>query len=117
MFFPDDLQDRLERDIEEVRGQIRLQIEALGVDHMDIGQLCLGGKLADEFRTGGKCYDDFRKLKKEGLVRRLVLEVFPWTSQVPRDGLRGGWAEGVIDGYILYLNPLQRFAYLMRPGS
>lgn len=96
--------------IEEVRGQIQLQIDALGIDHMDVGQLCLGGKLADEFRMGGRCYDDFRRLKDEGLVRQLVIEIFPWTSKVPLEGLRGGWPNGVIDGYIFYLNPLQRFA-------
>jgi hypothetical protein len=96
--------------IEELRGQIQLQIQALGIDHMDMGQLCLGGKLADEFRTGGRCYEDFLQLKREGLVHHLVVEAFPWTSQVPLEALRGGWTQGVIDGWIFYLNPLQRFA-------
>jgi predicted aldo/keto reductase-like oxidoreductase len=96
--------------IEEMRQTIQLNIEPLGVDHMDIGQLCLGGKLAQEFASGGKCYEDFRKIREEGLVHRFVLEVFPWTSQVPLAALRGGHPKGVIDGYIFYLNPLQRFA-------
>ena len=96
--------------IEELRQTIRTNIEPLGIDHMDIGQLCLGGKLAEEFVSGGKCYDDFRKLRDEGLVRRFVCEVFPWTSDVPLKALRGGYPKGVIDGYIFYLNPLQRFA-------
>ncbi len=96
--------------IEELRQTIRQNIEPLGVDHMDIGQLCLGGKLAEEFVSGGKCYDDFRKLREEGLVRRFVFEVFPWTSDTPLKALRGGYPTGVIDGYIFYLNPLQRFA-------
>ncbi|MGD0389420.1 MAG: aldo/keto reductase [Tepidisphaeraceae bacterium] len=96
--------------IEELRRTIRLNIEPLGVDQMDIGQLCLGGKLAEEFASGGKCYEDFRKLRDEGLVHRLVLEVFPWTSHVPLQALRAGYPNGVVDGYIFYLNPLQRFA-------
>ena len=96
--------------IEELREIIRQNIEPLGVDHMDIGQLCLGGKLAEEFVSGGKCYDDFRKLREEGLVRRFVFEVFPWTSNTPLTALRAGYPKGVVDGYILYLNPLQRFA-------
>ena len=54
--------------IEELRQNIRQNIEPLALDHMDIGQLCLGGDLAEQYRTGGKCYDDFRKLKEEGLV-------------------------------------------------
>jgi predicted aldo/keto reductase-like oxidoreductase len=96
--------------IEEMRQTIRQNIEPLGVDHMDIGQLCLGGKLAEEFASGGKCYDDFRKLREEGLVHRVVLEIFPWTSRVPLAALRAGYPQGVVDGYIFYLNPLQRFA-------
>ncbi|MGD0461705.1 MAG: aldo/keto reductase [Tepidisphaeraceae bacterium] len=96
--------------IEELRQTIRQNIEPLGVDHMDIGQLCLGGKLAEEFVSGGKCYDDFRKLREEGLVNRFVFEVFPWTSNTPLKALRAGYPTGVVDGYIFYLNPLQRFA-------
>jgi predicted aldo/keto reductase-like oxidoreductase len=96
--------------IEELRENIRQNIDPLGVDHMDIGQLCLGGDLAEQFRTGGKCYDDFRRLKEEGLVRGFVIEVFPWTSKIPLESLRADYGRDVVDGYIFYLNPLQRFA-------
>ena len=95
--------------IEQMRDVIRQNIEPLGIDRMAIGQLCLGGPLAEEFRTGGKCYDDFRRLKDEGLVERFVLEVWPWNSDVPLEALRAGYPEGIVDGYIFYLNPLQRF--------
>jgi predicted aldo/keto reductase-like oxidoreductase len=96
--------------IEELRRTIRQNIEPMGVDHIDIGQLCLGGKLAEEFASGGECYDDFRKLRDEGLVHRFVVEIFPWTSNVPLQALRAGHPKDVIDGFIFYLNPLQRFA-------
>jgi aryl-alcohol dehydrogenase-like predicted oxidoreductase len=96
--------------IEELRKTIQQNILPLGVDQVDIGQLCLGGKLADEFASGGRCYGDFRKLRDEGLVRRFVFEIFPWTSKTPLQALRAGYPKGVIDGYIFYLNPLQRFA-------
>lgn len=96
--------------IDELRQTITRNIQPLGLDQMDIGQLCLGGKLADEFAAGGKCYDDFRKLREEGLVKRFVVEVFPWTSKTPLQALRAGYPNGLIDGYIFYLNPLQRFA-------
>jgi predicted aldo/keto reductase-like oxidoreductase len=96
--------------IEELRQNIRQNIDPLGLDHMDIGQLCIGGELAEQFRTGGKCCDDFRRLRQEGLVRRFVLEVFPWTSKTPLEALRAGHGQDLIDGYIFYLNPLQRFA-------
>jgi hypothetical protein len=47
-------------------------------------------------------------LKREGLVNRFVLEVFPWSSEVALRALRGGYPECIVDGYIFYLNPLQR---------
>lgn len=94
----------------ELRANISEQLAPLGIDHMDVGQLCLSGEYAEEFRRGGQCYADFRRLKDEGLVRNFVLEVFPWTSDVPYDALRAGRTKGVIDAFIFYLNPLQRFA-------
>lgn len=97
-------------DLAELRASIRDNIGPLGVDHVDVGQLCLGGRYAEEFRAGGACYGDFRRLKEEGLVRAFVMEVFPWTSQVPLEALRAGRTEGIIDAFIFYLNPLQRFA-------
>ena len=96
--------------IAEMRDVIRQNLEPLGVDHMDVGQLCLGGELAEQFRAGGKCYDDFGKIQSEGLVRRFVLEVFPWTSGIALDAMRDGRLDGFLAAYIFYLNPLQRFA-------
>jgi predicted aldo/keto reductase-like oxidoreductase len=96
--------------ISELRDIIRQNLEPLGVDGMELGQLCLGGELANDFARGGDCYQEFSRLKQEGLVRRFVLEVFPWTSDVALKALRGGYPEGIVDGVIFYLNPLQRFA-------
>jgi predicted aldo/keto reductase-like oxidoreductase len=96
--------------IPELRDIIRQNLEPLGVDGMELGQLCLGGELANDFARGGDCYQEFSRLKQEGLVRRFVLEVFPWTSDVALKALRGGYPEGIVDGVIFYLNPLQRFA-------
>ena len=96
--------------VEQVREVIQQNLEPLGLDHMPVGQLCLGGALGEQFRTGGPACDGLRGLKEEGLVGRFVLEVWPWTSDVPLDALRSGHAEGLVDGYIFYLNPLQRFA-------
>jgi aryl-alcohol dehydrogenase-like predicted oxidoreductase len=97
-------------DLAELRSNIRENIAPMGVDHVDVGQLCLGGRYAEEFRTGGRCFDDFRRLRDEGLVRSFVVEVFPWTSRMSVDALRAGHAEGVVDAFIFYLNPMQRFA-------
>lgn len=96
--------------VDELRTVIRQNIEPLGVDNIELGQLCLGGELANDFARGGDCYQAFSRLKQEGLVRRFVLEVFPWTSDVALKALRGGYPNGIVDGCIFYLNPLQRFA-------
>jgi predicted aldo/keto reductase-like oxidoreductase len=97
------------QDMNELRGVIHENIDALGVASLDIGQLCLSGPLGEDFATGGECYQLFSQLKQEGLVQRFVLEVFPWTSHIALRAIQGGYSEGVVDGYIFYLNPLQRF--------
>ncbi len=96
--------------IDELKGVIRQNLEPLGLESLEIGQLCLGGELAEEFAVGGECYRAFSLLKEQGLVQRFVLEVFPWTSDVALKAIRGGYPKGIVDGYIFYFNPLQRFA-------
>ncbi len=94
--------------MDEIRDVIRQNLEPLGLQKMAIGQLCLGEPIADELRSGGACYDGFRRLQDEGLVERFVIEAWPWNSDVVLDALRGGHLEGRIDACIFYLNPLQR---------
>lgn len=94
----------------ELRDVIRQNLEPLGLERMEIGQLCLGGELAQQFAQGGECYKGFEQIRAEGLVKRFVVEVFPWTSWMSLEAIRGGYSEGIVDGYIFYLNPLQRFA-------
>ena len=96
--------------IVEVEEVIRQNLEPLGVKVLDLGQLCLGGALAEEFASGGNCYEAFSRLRRDGKVKRFVLEVFPWTSDVALKAFRAGYPEGIVDGVIFYLNPLQRFA-------
>jgi hypothetical protein len=95
--------------LEELREVIHQNIDLLGVDTLELGQLCLSGDFAEDYANGGKSYELFSQLKREGLVKRFVLEVFPWTSDVALRALRAGYPDGIVDGYIFYLNPLQRF--------
>ncbi len=95
--------------IAELKDVVQQNLEPLGLESLELGQLCLNGQLAEEFANGGDCYKTFAALKNEGLVRRFVLEIFPWTSPIALKALRGGYTEGIVDGYIFYLNPLQRF--------
>ena len=96
--------------VDQLRDVIHENIDPLGLDGLELGQLCLSGSFAENYATGGDCYDLFARIKQEGLVRRFVLEVFPWSSEPALRAIRGGYPEGIVDGYILYLNPLQRFA-------
>lgn len=98
------------KNIEELRDVVHQHLLALRLESLELGQLCLSESLAEEYANGGKCYEEFSRLKQQGLVNRFVLEVFPWTSDVALKALRGGYPEGIVDGYIFYLNPLQRFA-------
>jgi len=94
----------------ELRNTIIQHIEALAVDNLELGQLCLSGELAEQFANGGKCYEAFAKIKEDGLVKQFVVEVFPWTSNTSLKALQDGYPKDIVDGYIFYLNPLQRFA-------
>jgi len=93
----------------ELREVIHQNIDPLGLDGLELGQLCLSGALAEDYANGGECYEEFSHIKQDGLVNRFVLEVFPWTSDIALKALRAGYPEGIVDGYIFYLNPLQRF--------
>src|SRR5215210_8567713 len=65
--------------VDELRDVIHQNIDPLGLDALELGQLCLSGELAEEYASGGRCYQVFSELKREGLVNRFVLEVFPWS--------------------------------------
>jgi hypothetical protein len=97
------------QEVAQLRPSIEEVIEPLGVPGVQLGQLCLGGALAEDFAAGGDCFRVFQDLKDVGLVQGFVVEVFPWTSGPPLQALRAGYTAGIIDGFIFYLNPLQRF--------
>lgn len=97
------------KSISELKNDVLKNIEPLGISRIDIGQLCLDGELATQYANGGACYKELETLKKEGLVGGFVTEVFPWTSDISYNSLKNGYAKGIVDGYIFYLNPLQRF--------
>jgi hypothetical protein len=85
-------------------------LKPIFVRNLDVGQLCLLGDLEKDFAAGGDSIIELEKIQKAGLVNRYVLEVFPWTSQTAIQAIKTGLASGLIDAFILYLNPLQRFA-------
>jgi aryl-alcohol dehydrogenase-like predicted oxidoreductase len=96
--------------VSQLRGVIEENLKPMGLTSLQLGQLCLGGELAEDYARGGDCYKVFRQLKDEGLVQGYVVEAFPWTSEQSVRAIRSGYTDGIIDGFIFYLNPLQRFA-------
>ncbi len=97
------------KDIADVRNVIRQNLEPLKREFMEVGQISPGGNVGQGLADGSVCAG-FEKIREEGLVRRFVMEVFPWTSQTVLTALERGHLEGLVDAYIFYLNPLQRFA-------
>lgn len=95
---------------DEVRATIAENMEPLGISSIDIGQLSGVGAFAEDMIADGPILADLQRIRDEGLVGRFVLEIFPWTSDAPLVALRAGHLDELIDGYIFYLNPLQRFA-------
>ncbi len=95
--------------VDQIRDVIKQNLGPVKIDKMSIGQLCLGGALAEDFRMGGSSISALNQLKEEGLADRYVLELWPWNSSVALDALRSDNARRLVDGFIFYLNPLQRF--------
>jgi len=95
--------------VEELIKDVKINLDALGVESLEIGQLCLWGKVAEDLATGGDSIKELENLRNSGLVKSFVLEVFPWTSEMPIKALKAGNTKGLIDAFIFYLNPLQRF--------
>jgi aryl-alcohol dehydrogenase-like predicted oxidoreductase len=96
-------------EIPDVRATVADNLGPLGIDSIALGQLTPVGDLADGL-VSGHVVPQLQQLKDEGLVGRFVLEIFPWTSAAPLAALRAGHLDGIIDGFIVYFNPLQRFA-------
>jgi len=96
--------------IEALEADIQRNLEPVGLKSLDVGQLCIGGDLAQDFAAGGNSLKELERIRESGLVKSYVLEVFPWTSQIAKKALIGGHAKGIVDAFIFYLNPLQCFA-------
>lgn len=96
--------------VEEMLADARSNMKNLGVNSITVGQLCMWDACAEDFARGGACVDELHALKQTGEISHFVLEVFPWTSKLPLQALQAGYCDGLIDAFIFYLNPLQRFA-------
>ena len=97
------------KDLADVRNVVRQNLAPLKRESMEVGQISPTGSVGQGLMDGS-VRAGFEQLRQEGLVGRFVMEVFPWTSQTVLTALTQGHLEGLVDAYIFYLNPLQRFA-------
>ena len=95
---------------DDVRTEALANSGPLGIDTIALGQLSPVDGLEDALVAGGSALDGLRRLRTEGIVGGFVLEIFPWTSAKPLEALRAGRLDDLVDAFILYINPLQRFA-------
>lgn len=95
---------------QELLDGVQENLDRLGVDSLDMGQLCIGGEFAESLAEGGYAKQILEEIRESGFIKSFVYEVFPWTSETPLKALQNGSLEGIIDAFIFYLNPLQRFA-------
>ncbi|MFW5850711.1 MAG: aldo/keto reductase [Bacteroidota bacterium] len=95
---------------QELIDGVKVNLDRMGVDSLDMGQLCIGGEFAESLAEGGDAVQVLQEIRESGLIKSFVYEVFPWTSELPLKALQNGSLEGIIDAFIFYLNPLQRFA-------
>ena len=94
---------------QEMLAVIEKSKESLGVGCIDIMQVCLGDPAGNESRTGGPICETMLRLKREGTVGGYLAEVWPWTSDTHLAAVRSMATPGLIDAYIFYFNPMQRF--------
>jgi hypothetical protein len=79
--------------IEALKADIKRNLDPIGLKSLDVGQLCIGGDLAQDFAAGGKSLKELENIRESGLVKSYVLEVFPWTSQIAMKALMGGYTK------------------------
>src|SRR5262245_25254783 len=53
--------------VDEIKDVVQRNLQSLGIEGLELGQLCLGGQIAEDFATGGNCYQAFSNLKAERL--------------------------------------------------
>lgn len=79
-------------------------LENLGVERIDIAQLCCHADFAEDFRQQGPRWELFRDLQTRGVIGNFVTEIFAVDStnalEVAKDEL--------VDGYTYYYNLIDR---------
>lgn len=90
--------------VENARAHLEMILRGLGVERIDVAQLCTWADFAEDFRQQGPRWRMFKEFKENGVIGNYVAEIFePWSQNalpVIRDEL--------VDAVIFYYNPVDR---------
>ncbi len=90
--------------VDNARGHLELILRGLGVDRIDVAQLCTWADFADDFRQQGPRWQVFKEFKEKRLIGNYVAEIFsPW-SQNALPVIQ----EELVDAAIFYYNLVDR---------
>jgi len=102
--------------VEKFEERIKQNIEAYGVEKIDVLQVTWDHDISDDLANGGPASEAFRRCKEQGLIDKVILDVIPETSAAARHAAE----RGLFDGYIYYYCPVNinvdpaLHAYLLR---
>lgn len=91
------------RNADELRRQSEQALSTLGLDHIQIAQIC-ERPLAQDMRPGSPVYEMMKTLQQEGKVGSFVLEFFRPSNADDTQIVE----QNLFDGYIFYYNIVDR---------
>ena len=90
--------------VENARAHLEMILSGLGVERIDVAQLCTWADFAEDFGQQGPRWRMFKEFKDKGVIGNYVAEIFaPW-SQNALPVIE----EELVDGVIFYYNLIDR---------
>ena len=90
--------------VENARGHLETILRGLGVERIDVAQLCTWADFAEDFGRQGPRWQMFKEFKDKGVIGNYVAEIFaPW-SQNALPVIE----EELVDAVIFYYNLVDR---------
>ena len=90
--------------VENARGHLEMILAGLGVERIDVAQLCTWADFAEDFGQQGPRWQMFNEFQEKGVIGNYLAEIFaPW-SQNALPVIE----EKLVDGVIFYYNLIER---------
>jgi len=90
--------------VESARGHLEMILSGLGVERIDVAQLCTWADFAEDFGQQGPRWQMFKEFKEKGMIGNYAAEIFsPWSQNaIPVI------QEELVDAAIFYYSPIDR---------